>query len=766
MTAIKKIISIKNIGKFKNYNANGDVEFKKLTLIYGENGKGKTTLSEIFRSLKENSPNPINIKKTVTSSDNPSVSLLTSEGRTTFNGSWTTPLPSIEIFDSIFVERNIHSGFLISSSQKQNLPNIVFGEKGVELLKEIKALEDEEKGLKDSFTQKVRALTIKHSELPTITDVSSLEKYLETGTIEETQSEILKERTKLEAFKGKKILNETKALEKLSLCNFNYNSFQEFMNKTIENISSEAERKVKQHIEGYHIANSKWIENGLASIEDNRCPFCGQSLLENDLIASYKQYFNDAYKAFKQEAMDYEPQKEVDEAYQNSIKNTINKNSEIRNVWKDYISFSENELTLKHEEVLIRLKEIFNKINELLSEKKENLLETITEKQNEKLKIIFDNFSSVSEIIENYNIQVDTANGKISTYKKTLEGSSSDSIEEAIRKLRIKEICFQEKDDIDKLRQMQNDKEDKTKKIKEKREELKTFSESMTSSYAKEMNSFLCKCGTNFSIALGQPSFRGANPSLDYDLKVEGVSITLKATDIERTRCLGNTLSEGDKTTLAFAFFLAKLKTDEHLSSKIIAIDDPISSLDNFRKQQTVSAIKELLEKTKQMIILSHDFYFLNCFSEVNDRKELEITRSENTSIIKEFSLSEKTQSDQIKQIKKMESYCNGNSADLVDIARQIRPYLEGFLRRLFPKNFSGNQWLGDFIRIIRENADHPLHKDHILRELTDLNDFASRFHHDLCERVLTENVEDNVLRPFVERTLAFNSFIFQDVNQ
>lgn len=46
---IKKIISIKSVGSFSdNFQA---VELKKFNIIYGENGRGKSTLSFILRSL-------------------------------------------------------------------------------------------------------------------------------------------------------------------------------------------------------------------------------------------------------------------------------------------------------------------------------------------------------------------------------------------------------------------------------------------------------------------------------------------------------------------------------------------------------------------------------------------------------------------------------------------------------------------------------------------------------------------------------------------
>jgi len=44
---IEKIIFIKNIGKFADYRAQGEMSFRRLTLIYAENARGKTTLTAV-----------------------------------------------------------------------------------------------------------------------------------------------------------------------------------------------------------------------------------------------------------------------------------------------------------------------------------------------------------------------------------------------------------------------------------------------------------------------------------------------------------------------------------------------------------------------------------------------------------------------------------------------------------------------------------------------------------------------------------------------
>lgn len=53
---IKGVKLLQNIGTFSSDSAAALLEFKKLTLIYGGNARGKTTVAAIFRSLAKNDP--------------------------------------------------------------------------------------------------------------------------------------------------------------------------------------------------------------------------------------------------------------------------------------------------------------------------------------------------------------------------------------------------------------------------------------------------------------------------------------------------------------------------------------------------------------------------------------------------------------------------------------------------------------------------------------------------------------------------------------
>jgi len=62
---LQRVISITNVGRFKNCAAYGDVTFRRYTMIFAENGRGKITLCAILRSLFTNTPALIIGRKTL-----------------------------------------------------------------------------------------------------------------------------------------------------------------------------------------------------------------------------------------------------------------------------------------------------------------------------------------------------------------------------------------------------------------------------------------------------------------------------------------------------------------------------------------------------------------------------------------------------------------------------------------------------------------------------------------------------------------------------
>jgi len=117
---------------------------------------------------------------------------------------------------------------------------------------------------------------------------------------------------------------------------------------------------------------------------------------------------------------------------------------------------------------------------------------------------------------------------------------------------------------------------------------------------AKKVGEYLVKFGiTHFTIDLREGE------------KENNILIKYKGNDETKKR-LQNTLSEGEKTALAFAYFMSKVTTEvTNNGQTIIVIDDPISSLDDNRIYSTAFLIHEEFKDFKQLFVLSHNMLFL-----------------------------------------------------------------------------------------------------------------------------------------------------------
>ncbi len=100
-----------------------------------------------------------------------------------------------------------------------------------------------------------------------------------------------------------------------------------------------------------------------------------------------------------------------------------------------------------------------------------------------------------------------------------------------------------------------------------------------------------------------------------------------------------------------------------------------------------------------QMILLSHDPFFLNLVHSKlprNGRHCLQLSRvPNNNTTIEEWDIVKETQDGYFKEHAALSSYLLNGARDLINIARKIRPVLEGYMRYRFPNTFPETQWLG-----------------------------------------------------------------------
>ena len=140
---IEKFACIKNIGQFVNcVQKDNDLNFGKYNLIFGENGRGKTTLCAVLRSLQDGNHGHITERITIPSNSRiPEVAINSDAENIVFKDqSWTKTISEIVIFDSTFITQNIYSGESVTGSHRTNLLQVIIGETGVSLMRAIEEL--------------------------------------------------------------------------------------------------------------------------------------------------------------------------------------------------------------------------------------------------------------------------------------------------------------------------------------------------------------------------------------------------------------------------------------------------------------------------------------------------------------------------------------------------------------------------------------------------------------------------------------------------
>lgn len=122
-------------------------------------------------------------------------------------------------------------------------------------------------------------------------------------------------------------------------------------------------------------------------------------------------------------------------------------------------------------------------------------------------------------------------------------------------------------------------------------------------------------------------------------------NILINFSSSEQADSLKNSLSEGEKTCLAFAYFLSKLDSDlfhdpSLVVRSVVVIDDPVSSLDEERLHSTAQIIARKFKDVGQLFILSHNLQFLRFQSSAlpnKERADMYLQKSAGTLLIREL---------------------------------------------------------------------------------------------------------------------------------
>ena len=134
---ISRLRLLRNIGSFDSVADGANIPLAPLTLVYAENGRGKTTLAAVLRSLATGDPIPIAERRRLAALHPPHAVLDCDGGppaaATLQDNAWNRRLPNIVVFDDTFVDQNVYSGLVVGAEHRQRLHELILGAHAVAL---------------------------------------------------------------------------------------------------------------------------------------------------------------------------------------------------------------------------------------------------------------------------------------------------------------------------------------------------------------------------------------------------------------------------------------------------------------------------------------------------------------------------------------------------------------------------------------------------------------------------------------------------------
>jgi wobble nucleotide-excising tRNase len=758
---LRKVLRIKNVGRFEDCKWRCGSQFESMTLIYGENGRGKSTFCDILRSCQMNSADFILGRKRLGATGNCEVELRTDTSNLDFNATaWSASLPVLAIFDTTFVHQNIYAGDRIDHDHKKNLYRVVVGEKGVALARKVEELDVAIRETGKDITSKRGLLEAK---LPNGTDLKVFTKIAADADIA-NKIKVKEDELKAAEIAVKKTSEiKTKGVLLEIATPIFPSEFKTLLAEKLPGIAEDAEKKLRAHLaEHTKGATEAWIARGLDFLKEEACPFCGQNVRGTELIAVYRAFFDNAYNAFKQKLA--AAQDTLSTRFNDKVavaaQKTAGDNGALWEFWRQLEIGGGFDLP-DISSLAPTVGEIHESATAVLKSKIAAPLEAVA--FSEKLNEAFEALTQIQVTVTRYNEVARKFNAQIAEYKGKQSTADVVKIKNELASLRLVELRHAA-DIVNRFYDYTAANQKKAQLEKDKitaKEELDNYDQTILATHEKRINGLLDMFGAGFRIEEAERSDHGGKPSFSHKIRINDITIEVGNENTPLSApSFRNTLSAGDRSTLALALFISQLECDSQIKDKIVIFDDPFTSQDRSRRTATQTIICNLTKKVKQVFVLSHDPHFLrsvwDAFKGGNGIKGFQFSRMANGTSVGEWDIERETTGEYAKKHRVLWDYFHNATGTPRTVAQTIRPLLEEYLRLKLPQSFADNEWLGNFIEKIRNAPDtDPMAAAKCILDSVELiNEYSKKYHHSSNPAADTEILDESELANYAEKTL------------
>jgi wobble nucleotide-excising tRNase len=740
----------------------------RMTLVYAENGRGKTTLSAILRSLATGVAVPILERRRLGAANPPHI-VIDSDGGpppcTFQNGAWNRSVPNMAVFDDSFVDENICSGLLVEAGHRQRLHEFILGARGVALNTALQQAVDEVEAHNRTLRGKADAIPAGARGDLNVDDFCAL------PAAANIDQGIQDAERNLQAAKEQTSIRTAEGFDPFLLPEIDSDGISEVLSAELSDLNSEAAARVQNHLQQIGGGGEEWVASGMDRVQRHSlesCPFCAQDLSASTIIEHYRAYFGEAYGSLKdliagtirEFARSHGTGEPGDVDSQAAFERAIRIAVERRQFWSRFTDIP--EIAIDTAKVAQARSLAQRAILSALRAKQASPLERMALDENAQKALAA--YEAVRQEVEALNGSLQGANRAIALVREQAAAGNVAVLQRDVTRLKATKARHSA-EVAPACQEYLTEKAAKTAAEQRRdaaRAALDQYRTDIFPTYQTAINEYLRRFNAGFRLTqVTAQNTRGGSACV-YSVLINNQAVAIGANPAPGVPSFRSSLSAGDRNTLALAFFFAALDQDQALADKIVVIDDPVSSLDEHRSLTTTQELRRLMQRAGQVIVLSHNKPFLCGLWDATDdspRVALEVVRDNNGSTIRSWDVNQDLVTLHDRRHEILRAYVTtAAGVDAREVAEAIRPVLEKFCRVSYPDAYPPGQLLGPFRGICQQRvgaANQILDRDDI-DELHALTEYANLFHHDTNAAFRTQNINDAELLDFVQRTLAF----------
>lgn len=587
---IVRINRLKQFGIFNDFNGTKIQPFGKYNLIYGWNGTGKSTLSNLFSCFE--------LRSLVPRFSAGQFSITLEDGSTITEATLPSSQLNIDVFNQRFIHENIDWDKSVTSI-------LLIAKEKIDDLQKLEKLKGELQSKKKSHDEKLNDVKKQREALDKFLTNAAKKMKLGLQAVDTSDSYYLNyDRRKLSAFiqnnsekifKAESVLPDEKVIDLTNAAKPDQLPSITFVSTAIEpDYFKKAAVRLRDLI-GTTAVNQaiqrltdnpdirEWVQTGLEihkQHDSQSCEFCGSpfpQLRTEALAAHFSKEFTDFQSRLQSAAIWIESQGAPINQLPAPTMFYKELSADLEKLQKEYTSAAD-------------------KINQQVQGWREALKAKITDPAKTDIQIpdvIEEDITNFNETLKSIIALIDKHNNKTSNFKAETSKSKV-KLELHFAAAEVQDFDYSESEKN--CNNLETEAKLDYKEIEKLSQEVAAIEALLSNETvgAKEFNDTLHRF-------IGRSEL-----CLNFNQKKKGYEIIRNGIGEHD----GN-LSEGEKTAIAFVYFITKLKENgNNIKDTIVVVDDPVSSFDSNHLFHAYSFLRTQCTEAKQLFVLTHNFTY------------------------------------------------------------------------------------------------------------------------------------------------------------